>query len=193
MEWLWPLSVAAALVTVSGALYAIWKTLVGKFTNRVSWRRVRKMIERLETELKADTYVPAVLVGVGREGSIVASLLGVNYRYRPFVVIDREFNVEPGKEGAYVLAKPRVAAIRGKAVLLVDCEVNRGNTMKKCVALLKEMGAAEIRTIALASTGAFPELDYRGMKFTEQRRPIWPWVWSRALRSIKEEPWGERG
>lgn len=56
-----------------------------------SWKQVLSMLEDLHTKISSEPFHPDVIVGVNREGSIVASIFAFNWRYKPYCVLERKF------------------------------------------------------------------------------------------------------
>jgi len=61
-----------------------------------SWENVESLLKELHSLLVQTSYHPDVVVGLAREGSIVASLLSLNWRLRPFGTLDRQYVTRQG-------------------------------------------------------------------------------------------------
>ena len=59
---------------------------------KIGWKQVEKGIFYLKEQLIKDNYVPSIIVGIGRGGSIVGALLSGCLGHIPILVIDRVYD-----------------------------------------------------------------------------------------------------
>jgi len=136
--------------------------------------------------MAGQSFAPDVVIGIGREGGLVGALLGVNWRLKPFCVIDRDFVFDQHSQSQNVEVKEMllVSVYRGKKVLLVDCEVNTGETLKAAKAFFEQKGASIVRTMALARSKSSRFLpDYCAVEYTE--RLFWPWEYTPEIKHLR--------
>ena len=157
-----------------------------------TWEEIIDVIRRLGIRLRSDTPHPSLTVAIGREGAIIGSVLAVNERLKPFVSVDRDFYVDGGDQRASIHDMLKGEAIAGRVVLVVDCEVNTGASMRSITKYLLDKGAVSVRTLALAvSENATFSPDYIGFRYT--KRLHYPWEYSEALATIRhKKPLSER-
>ena len=141
-------SIAAALVLRHAA---------DRYSSHIGFRRVMKDVISLFRAIQKDDYIPDEIIGVDRNGSIVASILSGYIGFRPVMVIatrtihhadsPREVNLStdhlPG-EGAFC----------GKKVLVVCCYVDTGSALEVVYNYLYSLPTppSEIRTAAIYTT-----------------------------------------
>ena len=115
-------SIAAAL------LLAI---IANKRAVRFSFRRVMRDILKLSMLLKTDDYEPDLLVGIDRNGSIIASILAGHLGLRSILSADTHTTRTVDGSRYVVLSdvhKPPEGTLTGKTILLVACFVDTGKT-----------------------------------------------------------------
>lgn len=159
---------------------------------RKSWGEVLKMLERLHTQMRAQSFHPDVVVGIDREGSIVASIFAFNWRLKPYCALDRTFVITGHDRTVEIIDTIRDESIKGRKVLIIDCEVNTGTTMRAAKDFItRKKGAVEVRTMALgASITSTLTPDYVAFEFAQ--RPYWPWEYTEETRLLRHtKTWKE--
>lgn len=147
---------------VLGVLSSIVAALVlrhaaDRYSSHISFRRVLKDVIALFRTIHKDEFVPDEIVGVDRNGSIVASILSGYIGFRPAMVIGtrtihhanspREVNLSTDN-------LPSEDAFCGKKVLIVCCYVDTGSALEVVYKYLCSLPKppSEIRTAALYTT-----------------------------------------
>ncbi len=173
---------------VIGALSVITKlfTWLWKNRRRRTWRFVRKKTQLLYTRISTN-YSPEIVVSIAREGTVIASLLALNNRLRPLLVLERHFEDRDGKTVSIVSDTIPDQEVRNKKVLLVDCEVNTGDSMKFARKLLLKKGADEVRTAAfMQMQGANFTVDFHCDVYYRHGKHLYmPWEWTPQLKEIR--------
>lgn len=116
----------------------------------------------------AKSWEPDVVVGIARAGvipgAVVASILGKEFAS---ITLQRSgLGIEPS-----LISRPTQSP-KGKKVLLVDTTCESGSTIRLALSVMKEEGAAEVKTAVAIRTGAY-QVDFEG--FTNPSFVILPW------------------
>ena len=83
------MATAIAAVSLLAAGIAIWLFASQEARRiRASWRRMENLARDLCSQVHRDSYYPDIVIGVGREGAILAGIMAGNLNYRPLFVID---------------------------------------------------------------------------------------------------------
>ncbi len=141
----------------------------------MSWEEVGDILKQLLVIISSDTFHPDYTISIGREGTIIGSIFAINGRFKPFTSIDRDFYVEDGSQQVRIHNSLLPVSVKGKSVLLIDCEVNTGQTMKTAVKyLLEECEASDVRTLAFGvSKSAGYKPNYVGFHYSERLNMPW--------------------
>ena len=111
---------------------------------KINWRTVEKGIVKLKEELISDNYVPSLIVGVGRGGSIVGALLSGCLGHVPLLVIDRVYDWKDNIRKDRLFEQINLSSNLEK-VLLVAGELHTGGTARVYIEYFKKMGAKQIK------------------------------------------------
>ncbi len=97
-------------------------------------------------------YNQAAVLAGALSGPGVPALLDALVRTRPTAPLGELGREERAREiaGAFAVRPARVAALRGRRVLLVDDVLTSGATAGACAVVLREAGAASVDVLALA-------------------------------------------
>ena len=100
-----------------------------------------------------DEYIPDVIIGAGRAGSIIAGIISGNLRKHkiPLYCIDFAYKWEEENRKTILHINPLL--ISNKKVLLVVGEVHTGNTLRNIVDVLKSENPKSIKTSTLFHSG----------------------------------------
>lgn len=148
---------------------------------KIKWTTVEKGIKKLKEDLIRDKYLPSLIVGVGRGGSIVGALLSGCLGHIPILVIDRVYEWQDNMRKDDLCEKIKLSKNLEK-VLLVAGELHTGGTAKTYIEYFKTMGANEVKYLAFAKD-PYPAInpDYY---FIESKKPDirLPWMITKEYR-----------
>jgi len=140
-----------------GFLATVFKTAqVWLSLKRFSWNDVDKYSKVIIKKIANDYFVPDVIVGIGRGGAIVGSILSGNIstpthkvRNIPFLGVDRLYEWQNGERVEVKNEMINLSPLVGKKVLLVAGDVLTGGTMKFFIRQLEKVNVAELKTSCL--------------------------------------------
>jgi hypoxanthine phosphoribosyltransferase len=147
--------VVGVISSVVGAL--LIRFVVDRYSLYISFRRILKSIVRLHRLIQADGYVPDYIVGIDRNGSVVASILSGHIGFRPIIVAATRtiHHVNTPREVQLSLDElPKGEFFANTKILIVCCFVDTGSALEvvfKHFATLARP-ASDIRTAALYTT-----------------------------------------
>jgi len=163
--------------------------VIGFLKKRNSWSKIRAGAKTLISKMNDDNYLPDVIVGVGRAGSILAALISGNLKAKkiPVTSIDLKYEWEnEQKRLDKILNLPSISTIQNKRILICSGHVNSGNSMKLVKKELLAFKPIELKTAALfvsPVTSVLP--DYHSYKANKKSRMPWH---IRADYNNKERP-----
>jgi len=126
----------------------------------LTWKDIEKDVKKLA--FRVSGYRPQVIVGIPRGGSIVATLLSYHLqllshrlrsRTRSYLVHYPRSPLKYDKFGVPVISERPDPIVAGKRVLVVDEGQITGVTINTVCRIVKEAGAARIRTAVLYVIG----------------------------------------
>lgn len=136
-------------------------------TLEVDWQFFGELCRGLALKI-AKTYDPELVVGIARAGvipgAVVASILRVEFAS---ITLKRS---KQGEEPS-LISRPTQSP-KGRRVLLVDSTCESGSTMRLALSVMREEGAAAVKTAVAIKTGTYA-VDYEG--FTNPSFVILPW------------------
>lgn len=77
-----------------------------------------------------DSFLPTLIVGIGRGGTIMGAMISGCLGHRPLVVIDRKYVWVEGRRNDDLLLRLQFPPELLEKVLLVASETHTGNTMR---------------------------------------------------------------
>lgn len=152
LEW------ASYLLAIVGFGATIYKTVeIWLNLKNFSWSDVDKYSKVLIKKIAKDYFVPDTIVGIGRGGAIIGSILSGNItvppnrkeRNIPVLGVDRLYEWQNGIRVELENKMVDFSPLEGKKVLLVACDVLTGGTMKFYVRQLEQAKVAELKTACL--------------------------------------------
>jgi len=173
--------VAGYILAAIGFLATLYKTIDVWINLRAfNWKEVDRLTKKLIRDIRDDLFVPDVIVGIGRGGSILGALLSGNLyvpdkkRNIPLLGVDRLYEWRNGERVEVENKMVDFSPLRGKRVLLVAGDVLTGGTMTFFLHQIREAGAKEVRTACLVKgvTAAYTP-DYFGKEITGDFRMPW--------------------
>jgi len=164
------------LFSALGGIVSIWT--IYKWVQpyrKISWKKVEKGVKRLKEELILTDYLPTLIVGIGRGGSIVGALLSGTLGNIPILVIDRVYEWTDNQRKESFCEEIRISKNIDK-VLLVAGELHTGITAKKYTEYFKQLGAKEIRMLSFMKE-PYPAFrpDYSFIE-TDRSNIRFPWM-----------------
>ena len=97
---------------------------------RTSWKILENEVIKIKEKLISEQYIPSLIVGIGRGGAVVGSLLSGCLGSIPIIVIDRIYNWdENGRKDKMLFDNINLKEYNDK-VLLVAGELHTGNTAR---------------------------------------------------------------
>lgn len=140
-------------VLSSIAAYLIVDRVGHRFASRFPFRRVVGSVRILLQKLQGDGFVPDYVIGINRNGAIVASILAGYLGVRPILAVgfETERREDGGREA--VLSKIHLASMTSlsrRKVLVVACFVDTGLGLAAVVNYLRSIpDPPEVRTAAV--------------------------------------------
>ena len=117
--------------------------------SKLSWSKAKKGAKKIAIQLQGNethkSYIPTVIVGIGRGGAAFGALLSYNLRNVPLTVLERKYVYENGVRKEFPLFDINVPKELLQRVLLVAGESHTGETMKCLSNYLIDLGAKEVR------------------------------------------------
>ena len=128
-----------------------------KYSYHFSFRRVLKSIMKLYWKIQHDGFKPDYIVGLDRNGSIIASILSGYLGFRTIITAGTETARNPDGSRTTSLLHANLLipdALSGKKILIVACYVDTGSTLEKVHEYYDSLPnrPSEIRTAALFTT-----------------------------------------
>jgi hypoxanthine phosphoribosyltransferase len=126
---------------------------------RITWEQLGSLCGALA--LQVALFDPEVVVGVAKGGVIPGATIASILRREFYPIrLSRRYNDEVVREHPAVLVGPPPDAVKGRRALIIDEIAVSGETLQLAVELLREAGAAEIRTATLYVHGGSWRPDY---------------------------------
>jgi hypoxanthine phosphoribosyltransferase len=164
------------LIGLISSVYFLYEKLYPM--KRISWKSTERIVKRIVNEMISHDFSPTLIVGIGRGGAIMGSLISGCLGHRPLIVVDRMYSWVDGDRKEDMLCKMNVPQAFFNRVLLVSGEVHSGNTMKFYYEYLKEIGAKDVKRATLFyETGATVNIEYKGIE-SSRKNTLMPWMFS---------------
>ncbi len=123
---------------------------------KISWAQVEKGVVSLKEKLIKDNYIPTLIVGIGRGGSITGALISGCLGHLPVLVIDRVYDWSGDYRKEALFENIRLNKNLEK-VLLVAGELHTGGTAKTYKDYFESIGAGEVKFLSFM-TEKYPNL-----------------------------------
>jgi probable phosphoglycerate mutase len=144
----------------------------------ISWRYTEKTVVRMFNRMIQDEFSPTLLVGIGRGGAVLGSLLSGCFGHKPLLVVDRKYVWLDNERSEEVICAFDLQPKYLENVLLIAGGVYSGNTMKRYHDIFRKMGAKTIKRAALVyELGAVTDIEYKGF-ITSRKNIKLPWMFS---------------
>lgn len=141
---------------------------------KVSWKSIEKHVLFLIRKLRERQYMPDLIVGIGRSGGVIASMISGNMGIIPLCVIDRKYWWENGVRKMEIISTLNSNFIQGKKILMVMAETFSGETIKMCKKYLSEMKPDEIMTLVIFKGDKSPVTPDFYAELANDKMPV-PW------------------
>lgn len=175
------LTIGGYLLALIGFLATLYKTVAVWINLRsFNWKEIDHLARKVIRQIGNGMFVPDVVVGIGRGGSILGALLSGNLqaldkkRNIPFLGVDRMYEWHDGERMEVENKMIDFSPLKGKKVLLVAGDVLTGGTMTFFLHQIEEVEPLEIRTACLVKgvTSTYRP-DYFGKEITGDFRMPW--------------------
>ncbi|MDR1407991.1 MAG: hypothetical protein LBJ23_08100 [Tannerella sp.] len=151
-----------------------------RLENQFAWSDIECGIKELRLKIKASDYRPTMLVGIGRGGAIISSLLSGNLsneRHIPFIALERKYENKNGMRCASLFDDVYFTKDLDR-VLLVAGDIVTGKTAEVFTNFLLKQGAKDIRFLAyVMASSTNKEPDYYYIK-SDNSNFKFPWMFS---------------
>ncbi|MCE4942275.1 MULTISPECIES: phosphoribosyltransferase [Streptomyces] len=144
----------------------------------ISWEAMGRMLAGLADDVRASGFAPTAVAGIARGGLppaiALANLLAIE-DFRILGIPRNTSNSRYSERGAAVLkyVVPE-REFGGARVLLVDDIMGDGGTMALAKRTVEELGAAEVRTVAVVrNLGAAQRADFQAVEVDDWT--VFPW------------------
>ncbi len=127
------------------SIVTIYKWLVPY--KKIDWKTVEKDVMKLKEDLITKNYMPTLIVGVGRGGSIVGALLSGCLGHVPLLVIDRVYDWKNNIRRERLFEQINLSSNLDK-ILLVAGELHTGGTAKTYIEYFNKIGARQIKYLS---------------------------------------------
>ena len=125
----------------------------------ISTRFIQKTVKKWRKTLDEDEYSPTLIIGLGRGGSYVGSLLTNKYGHKPYAVIDLEHCWVGDKRRDFLRYDLKFKIETDPdlldRVLIVSGEMNTSKSLEYCVRYMRNSGANHIRALTVYSRTHF--------------------------------------
>lgn len=118
---------------------------------RPTWHQVERGIKSLLAQMQKTDYVPEIIIGVGRGGGIVASIIAGNLGYIPLFVLDTILDRSGPVSHAAIRYPDCCPDVAGHLVLLVVGELYSGEDLRVAKEYIEQRQPREVRTLSLFS------------------------------------------
>jgi probable phosphoglycerate mutase len=160
---------------------SLTKKKSGKISeNQFTWSEIENGVKKLKQQIIDSDYRPTLLVGIGRGGAIICSLLSgnlCNERHIPFIALERKYENKNGMRCASLFDDVSFSKDLDR-VLLVAGDIVTGKTADVFIDFIKKQGAKDIRIltyIMVASTNKKPDFFYSKINSSDFK---FPWMFS---------------
>lgn len=141
---------------------------------RFGWKHVEKLVKELIADMGRRGYVPDLILGVGRGGSILAGMLAGNLGHLPLAVVDTILDRSSGTSTASIRYPECCPSLEGKSVLIVVGELYSGEDLRHGIEFAKERNPREIKTATLLTHhAASVRPDFVGMQTDKPLTAPW--------------------
>jgi probable phosphoglycerate mutase len=121
----------------------------------ISARFIRKIVRKWRKTLDEEGYSPTLIIGLGRGGSYVGSLLTNEYGHIPYAVIDLEHCWVGDRRKDFLRYDLKFRAETNplllERVLIVSGEMNTGKSLEYAIRYMKRYGTKHIRALTVYS------------------------------------------
>lgn len=167
------------LSAIIGIVWFLWAVYYRNFPyKKLSWKFAERKIQEISDSLIKDNFSPTLIIGIGRGGAIVGSMISGCLGHRPLLVIDREYKWKIEGREEDMLFSVNIPQSYLRKVLLVSGEIHSGRTMKIYYDYLISIGAARIKKAVLFFEKGCPlTVDYIGI-VSSKKNVLMPWMFS---------------
>lgn len=168
-------------------VYSVWVNI-----RVLEWKSLEKYTKKVIKSMAKENYEPDMIVGIGRGGAILASLLSGNMVRKntkkniTIYCIDRIYKWEDDHRTEVENPYIQYEIFEGLHILLVAGDVVSGKTMTFYLEKLKEHHITSIKTATIVkSVGATFIPNFVGKKITSKFKM--PWMYKGYARDSRKE------
>ena len=166
----------------------LWKK---KRLLHLGWDTLGDCVERINAQIENSAFRPTTIVGISRGGLGLASFIANYHHIQDFYVVaitrnlsDQKFH--RGAHAQFAWMAPQSATFANQRVLVADDIIGDGNTLALAIDILRDMGAADIRTAVIAkNVNSQFEPDFKA--FTVDDWLIFPWERVESVAGLQLE------
>lgn len=142
-------------VVVPVAIFVYSYTERFRIERYISARFVRKIVRKWRKTLDAEGYSPTLIIGLGRGGSYVGSLLTNEYGHKPYAVIDLEHCWIGNRRRDFLRYDLKFRTETNQMlldrILIVSGEMNTSKSLEYAIRYMNRCGAKHIRALTVYS------------------------------------------
>ena len=158
--------------------------------SKLSWKKAKIGARKIAKELFGGethkSYIPTVIVGIGRGGAAFGALLSYNLNNVPLAVLERKYVYENGVRKEFPLFDIHIPKELLQRVLLVAGESHTGETMKCLNQYMTDLGAQEVRhAVFYQQDNPNLPIEIHYMARTGKSFNLMPWQEPDSIRSSK--------
>jgi probable phosphoglycerate mutase len=154
----------------------------------ISWKRAEKAAKEIAEKMTAQGFSPSMIMGIGRGGAILGSLISGALGHRPLIVIDRKYEWTDEGRLEDMMLSVKIPFEYTRSVLLVAGEAHSGRTLRYYYDYLKSIGAQDIkRAVLLLEEGCPFRVEYYGVR-SDKKTIRLPWMSAKHYIRGDREP-----
>lgn len=157
-----------------------WKNIDNSFIE-FSWKDICLGTMNLKKQILESGYNPTMLVGIGRGGAIISSLLSGclnNKHHIPFIALERKYQEKSGIKKALLYDDVKFSKDLER-VILISGDLVTGQTSEVFHQFLSDLGAEQIRFLTFVMASSSNRTPDYFFKKTNVTRFIFPWMLSK--------------
>ncbi len=133
-----------SIIGAIASILTLYKSILS--VKKVNWKKIEKGVIKLKEKLIADNYIPTLIIGIGRGGSIIGSILSGCLGRKPFIGMDIIYDWNENSRNERLLEEISVHRNLEK-VLIVSGEWHSGASGKIYKQYFENLGSKEVKTL----------------------------------------------
>jgi len=169
-------SLIVSFITGITGTVLLYERISGWYNKRITWKRILNGSKDIVTKVNKEAFIPDLIIGGGRAGSILASVVSGNLKNSKTPLCSFDFTYEWNNKNREVklVNFPHPDLIKNKKILLCLGRVNTGGTLKIMLKAFNNESPAELKTASLFYSNTLTTI---------------PDFYSYKLLKIKKMPW----